>query len=350
MIKIEGLCIDLPGFCLKDIHLSIDKGEFFVFLGPTGAGKTLILEAIAGLIPIKRGKIYIRGIDVTNLPPESRGVGIVYQDLALFPHLTVLENIKYGLHFHKIDKIQAEERLNWLLDQLNLHSLINRLPANLSRGEMQRVALARALMVNPSVLLLDEPLSSLDPNFREEIRRQLKELHQRTAATFLMVTHDFTDVLSLANRAAVINQGKIEQVGEVAEIFQRPRSQFVANFVGARNVLCGYLVNKNNRKYIDTGRIKVEFAQDISGNKKRMYFTIRPEDIIISKTPLQSSARNCYLGKVIRIVNRGAVIYLTVDIGEKMIAMITKASFEQMNIKEKDSVYLVFKASAVHLF
>jgi len=350
MIRIEGLCVDLPGFCLREISFSVKKGEFFVLLGPTGAGKTLLLEAIAGLIPIKKGKIYIDGVDVTNLPPEARGVGIVYQDCALFPHLTVLENIKYGLHFHKIERKEAEERLNWLLDQLRLRPLIKRLPVNLSGGELKRVALARALMVNPSVLLLDEPLSALDPNFREEIRGELKKLHQDTGVTFLLVTHNFTDVLSLASRAAVINEGKIEQVGEVKDVFQRPRSHFVANFVQARNILCGHLFNKNGHRYIDTGKIRVELAEDVAKAKEKVYFVVRPEDIILSRAPVYSSARNCYLGKVTKIVNRGAVVYIVTDIGEEMTAMITKASFEEMNVKEGDSLYLIFKASAVHLF
>jgi len=150
MIRVENLHIDFPGFCLKDINLSIDKGEFFVIIGPTGAGKTVLLETLAGLIPLKKGRIWIGGLEVTTLPLEKRGIGIVYQDYALFPHLTVLENIKYGLHFHKIDKTEAQNRLNRLLDQLNLRSLVKRLPANLSGGELQRVTLARALIVTGS--------------------------------------------------------------------------------------------------------------------------------------------------------------------------------------------------------
>lgn len=350
MIRIKDLYVDLPGFCLKGINLSVKKREFFVLLGPTGAGKTVFLEAIAGLIPVKKGKIYIKGIDVTNLPPERRGIGIVYQDYALFPHLTVLENIKYGLHFHKIDKSKAKKRLNRLLDQLGLRPLIKRLPVNLSGGEKQRVALARALMVNPSVLLFDEPLSALDPNFKEDVRGELKKLHQEMDVTFLMVTHDFTDVLSLATRCAVINQGKIEQVGEVTEVFQRPRSPFVANFVGARNIFCGRLISEDTNRWIDTGKIKVEIADAQIENKEKVYFIVRPEDIIVSKKPLHSSARNCYLCKIVKIINRGAVIYLTADMGERITALITKASFEEMDIKRGDSLYFIFKASAVHLF
>lgn len=350
MIRIKNLYVDLPGFCLKGINLWVEKEEFFVLLGPTGAGKTLLLEAIAGLIPIKKGKIYIKGIDVTNLPPENRGVGIVYQDYVLFPHLTVLENVKYGLHFHKIDKAKARERLNQLFDWLRLRPLSKRLPANLSGGELQRVALARALMINPSVLLLDEPLSALDPNFNEDVREELKKLHQEMDVTFLMVTHNFSDVLSLATRAAVMNQGKIEQVGEVTEIFQKPSSSFVANFVGAKNIFYGRLISKDTNRWIDTGKIKVEVVEDAIEIKEKVYSMIRPEDIIVSKTPLHSSARNCYSGKIVKIVNRGAVIYLTADMGERITALITKASFEEMKIKQGDSIYFIFKASAVHLF
>ncbi len=350
MIRIENLYVDLPGFCLKDINLRVEKGEFFVLLGPTGAGKTVLLEAIAGLIPTKKGKIYIKDVNVTNLPPERRGVGIVYQDYALFPHLTVLENIKYGLHFHKIDKTKVKKQLDQLLNQLRLCPFIKRWPTNLSGGELQRVALARALMVNPSVLLLDEPISALDPNFKEEIREELKKLHQEMGVTFFMVTHDFTDVLSLATKTAVINQGKIEQAGEVADIFQRPCSSFVANFVGARNIFYGRLINKDTNTCIDTGKIKVEVVESAIETKEKVYFIIRPEDIIVSKTPVHSSARNCYSGKIVKIVNRGAIIYLTADIGERITALITKASFEEMDIKEGDNLYFIFKASAVHLF
>ncbi len=350
MIRIENLHVNFSGFCLKDINLSVEGGEFFVLLGPTGAGKTVLLEAMAGLIPIKKGKIYLKGINITDLPSERRDVGIVYQDYALFPHLTVLKNITYGVHFHKIDKNKAKKQLNQLLEQLKLFPLVNRLPTKLSGGELQRVALARALMVNPSVLLLDEPISALDPNFKEEIREELKKLHQEMGVTFFMVTHDFTDVLSLATKTAVINRGKIEQVGEVADIFQRPCSSFVANFVGVRNIFYGRVINKGATTCIDTGKIKIEVVGSAIETKEKVYFIVRPEDIIVSKTPVHSSARNCCLGKIVKITNRGAVIYLTADIGERITALITKASFEEMDIKEGNNLYFIFKASAVHLF
>lgn len=208
MIKTENLNVSLLGFHLYNINLSIKEGEFFVLMGPTGAGKTVLLEAMAGLVPVKSGRIIIGGKDVAKLPPEKRGISIVYQDYALFPHLTVMENIKYGLHFQRVNKKDAEKRTSRLLDELEILHLEKRFPENLSGGELQRVALARALMVNPGVLLLDEPLSALDARFREDVRSGLKKLHRSSGATFLMVTHDFADALSLADQAAVMSDGR----------------------------------------------------------------------------------------------------------------------------------------------
>jgi len=351
MIKIENLCVDFPIFSLRNVNLFIKKGEFFVLLGPTGAGKTVLLEAIAGLIPVKRGKIYIGGRDVTDSPPEKRDVSILYQDLALFPHLTVLGNIKYGLRFKKNNPVRAKKIMSELIEKLHLAPLLNRLPETLSGGEKQRVALARALVVEPCVLLLDEPLSSLDPSFREEVREYLKRLHQDTGITFFMVTHDFEDVLYLATKAAMMNQGEIEQVGEVSDIFQKPSSHFVANFVRAKNILSGKLVEKKGHIFIDTGNIKVEVTNcNLESGREKVYFTVRPEDIVISRNPLSSSARNLLSGRVQEILHRGPVLYVTVDVGEKITALITKASFEEMELRKGDKVFLAFKATAVHVF
>jgi len=236
MIRLESLHIRLPDFSLDNVNLDIPDGEFFVLMGPTGSGKTLLLEAIAGLMKTSSGRIFIDGREMTGQPPEKRGIGIVYQDQALFPHLTVAQNISYGLRYHRTDPEKAREHVAGLVSLLDLDRLLGRLPGNLSGGEKQRVALARALTVQPDVLLLDEPLSALDPNFRDDVRQALKALHVSTGATFLMVSHDFSDALSLADRAAVINKGKIEQVGQVEDIFKRPVSTFAADFVGMKNI------------------------------------------------------------------------------------------------------------------
>ena len=345
MIKIENLNIHLGEFNLHDINLNIEENEFFMLMGPTGAGKTVLLEAIAGLIPTKSGTISVGNINITKLPPEKRGIGIVYQDHSLFPHLTVLDNITYGFHFHKIDKIQAEKRLNRLVKDLDLSHLLKRLPLNLSGGELQRIALARALMVNPSVLLLDEPLSALDTNFREEIRTGLKRLHKNSNVTFLMVTHDFAEALSLADRAAVMSNGRIEQTGKMEDIFQRPDSTFVADFVGMKNLFAAQF---RDTKAL-TGSIEIELGRKPENGHG--YIAIRPEDIVLSKESFASSMRNSFKGTVTGVIDQG--FYYEVDVKVKNVtfkSLITKNSLFELGIQEGIEMLLSFKSTAIHNF
>ncbi|AOY58408.1 MULTISPECIES: ABC transporter ATP-binding protein [Desulfococcus] len=344
MIAIQNLHIALGDFRLSGIDLEIGANEFFVLMGPTGAGKTLLLEAIAGLVPVKSGKIILNEKDVTRLPPEKRFVGIVYQDYALFPHLTVEKNITYGHRYAKRQKKALENRLDYLLDTLDLTHLQHRLPLNLSGGERQRTALARALMVNPGVLLLDEPLSALDPHFREEIRNTLKKLHTASPTTFMMVTHDFVDALSLGNRAAVMSRGRIEQVGRVEEIFQRPVSRFVADFVGMKNLFrANFVDTKAFAKSVEVTLAKKP-AQD------SRYIALRPEDVAVSlNAPESSGGKNCYKGTVMGIVDQGFSYEIHTAVGALTFkSLMTKRLLFELSIKEGKEVYLAFDASAVH--
>ena len=231
MITLQDLTIKLGDFTLDTINLSVNTGEFFILLGPTGAGKTVILEAIAGMIPLASGTIIVNDIDVTFRVPEKRGIGIVYQDYALFPHLSVIQNIRFGLQYTKKDKVKQEKWVETLLQRLGIKEIKNRSVQNLSGGEQQRTALARALAVKPSVLLLDEPLSALDPNFRQEIRTLLQQIHQEFNMTLIMITHDFADAVALGQRVAIIHKGNIEQTGNIAHVFQNPATSFVKQFL-----------------------------------------------------------------------------------------------------------------------
>ncbi|MBN2418217.1 MAG: ABC transporter ATP-binding protein [Deltaproteobacteria bacterium] len=345
MITISGVNIRLGQFNLRNIELTIKKHEFFILMGPTGAGKTVLLEAIAGLIPVTDGTIAVKGRDVTRLPPEKRKVGIVYQDYCLFPHLTVQENIIFGVRYQLIDKSLVHTRFDRLVKLLNLSHLLQRLPVNLSGGENQRVALARALMVEPEVLLLDEPLSALDPRFREEIRHGLKELHANSNITFLMVTHDFAEALSLADRAAVMNDGKICQSGKVNDLFQKPQSEFVADFVGMKNL---FPVRFHGTKALIEG-LEIELERQPANGEG--FIAIRPEDIVLYREPFLSSMRNAFTGQVQRITDMG--LYYEVAIAIRNIifkSIITKRSLFELELCEGITVNLAFKATAVHDF
>lgn len=345
MIRVKNLYVELKEFSLKNINISVERNQFFVLIGPTGAGKTVLLEAIAGLVRIKSGKIIIGKRDITHLPPEKRGISIVYQDYALFPHLTVLNNIIYGLHYHRVEKQEKNRRIKELVQQLNLDPLLHRYPGTLSGGELQRVSLARALVIHPDILLLDEPLSALDPGFREEIRMHLKRLHKTSNSTFIMVTHDFSEAISLGDKVAVINNGRIEQTGEINDIFERPHSKFVADFVGIKNI---FLVNYKDTKAI-IGVLEIETGREWSQDKG--YIAIRPEDIVISNTPLSSSMRNNFQGRVSSVIDKGLFYEVNVSVENvNFTSFITKKSLFDLRISEGSNVYIAFKATAIHNF
>jgi len=346
MIKIESLETHLSGFNIYDINFSIEEGEFFILMGPTGAGKTVLLEALAGLNPVRHGKIFIAGKDVTRLPPEKRGVGIVYQDYVLFPHMTVTENIRYGLHFHKYEHKETEKRFEELIEEFELKSLVNRLPLNLSGGELQRVALARALMVNPSVLLLDEPLSALDPNFREDIRHELKRIHQSSRTTFLMVTHDFAEALLLGNRGAVVNKGRIEQVGKMEDIFQRPRTMFVADFVGMKNI---YDAQFNGSKAIIGDGLELNIGCRSPVRVGRI--AIRPDDIVITKKKYDKNNINAFSGIIAAVVDQGFYYEVHVQVQKLTFkSVVSKKILLESKFFDGAEVFLSFEPEVIHIF
>lgn len=221
---------------LDNINITVDKGELFTLLGPSGCGKTTILRIISGFIAPSEGRILVGDRDITALPPEKRNIGMVFQNYALFPHMTVVENVRYGLLIKKLDKKIVEEKLDKYLDLVGMNDYRNRKIAELSGGQQQRVAVARALAAEPELLLLDEPMSNLDAALRDRMREEIRELQQKLGITTIFITHDQREALSISDRVGVMNQGNCIQIGTPFEVYNNPKSEFVATFVGESNI------------------------------------------------------------------------------------------------------------------
>ncbi|MGH2520910.1 MAG: ABC transporter ATP-binding protein [Anaerolineales bacterium] len=267
---------------VDQISLDIRDGEFFTLLGPSGSGKTTCLRMIAGFDRPTGGRIYLHGQEVSNLPPYERDVNTVFQDYALFPHMTVGENVAYGLMIKKVPRPEREKRLAEMLELVRLPGLAHRRPSQLSGGQRQRVALARALINHPRVLLLDEPLGALDLKLRQQMQIELKAIQERVGITFIYVTHDQEEALTMSDRLAVFSQGRIEQVGSPAEIYEHPATPFVAGFVGVSNLISGPL------------------AHALTGSDEM--FSVRPEKIRVVEPNTPASDGLCVVEGRIRDV------------------------------------------------
>ncbi len=224
---------------VKDVSLSIGKGEFVTLLGPSGCGKTTILRSIAGLVQPTGGEINVAGRRIDNIPIHKRNIGLVFQNYALFPHKTIFENIAFGLKYRKVEKSEIGRKVTRALEMVRLPGVEKKLPSEMSGGQQQRIALARAIVIEPDVLLLDEPLSALDANLREEMRTELKIIQREVGITTIFVTHDQDEALAMSDRIVVMNKGLIEQVGTPEDVYRRPESLFVASFLGQSNLLPG---------------------------------------------------------------------------------------------------------------
>lgn len=311
---------------VDDVTLEILDGEFFSMLGPSGSGKTTCLRMIAGFERPSAGQIFLYGQDVSNLPPYERPVNTVFQDYALFPHMTIEENIAYGLMIKGVSKEDRLKRVGEMLELVRLPGYGGRKPSQLSGGQRQRVALARALINHPKVLLLDEPLGALDLKLRQQMQVELKNIQREVGITFIFVTHDQEEALTMSDRIAVFNQGNVEQIGTPADIYEHPRSSFVAGFVGVSNLLSG------------------EVAKRITGAEDK--FSIRPEKIHVAKPGVKADPDSYQAtGKIRDVIYLGLYTRYLVELdgGGDLVVV-------EQNLKSTSMDVMQVKGQSVQLF
>ena len=345
MLELQSISKRLGSFAISDISINIEDGEYFILLGPSGVGKSVLVEIIAGLIKPDKGRILWNGRDITSLQPQSRGFAVVYQDYALFPHLTVRQNIAYGLKAARIPSKEITNRIDTLAETLHISQLLTRRPATLSGGEQQRVALARALAVEPRLLLLDEPLSALDTNIRLKLQNELKRINRELNISVLHVTHNPQEAMKLGDRICVMLDNKIRKIAEPTQLFRKPSDAKVAGFLAMSNVFA-VTDAKDGCCSIFGHNI---YASSVNDSTSHIW--IKPEEILLSKEPFDSSARNQFKAQVTDLDHRDTLLAVHLTSGKlTLTALITYASFKKLGIEIGSELYATFKSSAVHCF
>jgi len=345
LIEIRNVSITLGEFAVREASMAVERGEYFVLLGPTGAGKTVLLECLAGLYRPERGDVFVAGERVNDIPPERRGLGYLPQDYALFPHLDVAKNVGFGMKLRKKPAAEIERRVKELAGLLGITHLLHRSPVRLSGGERQRVALARALAIEPKVLLLDEPLSALDEQTREGLCVELRRVHQELGTTTVHVSHNFEETLMVADKIGILNQGRVEQIGTPEEVFRRPNSEFVARFVRSENILRGRATRNASGLGIAVGELEFRAAE---GPEGEVCLTVRPEEVEL--TTKTNGQPNLVCGRVVRVVDRGALIRVDVEAGVTLVALMARRAFYESGLAVGREVSAHFDPAAVHVF
>jgi molybdate/tungstate transport system ATP-binding protein len=350
MIEIKELSLRLGEFNLKDVNLSIRDGEYFVILGPTGAGKTVLLECVAGLHRIKKGEIFFDAGDVTRLVPEERSLGYVPQDYVLFPFINVFNNIAFGLKHSKTSAAEIRERVNTIADILGITPLLQRDTRSLSGGEKQRVALARALAPSPRTLLLDEPLSALDLRTAKSLRLELKRIHRQLGLTTIHITHDLMEALEMADRVAVIQDGRVEQVAEPEAMLFYPEGDKVADFIGSPNILdCDYCRNLGQGVMeVGCGNLKLTVAHEGSDVRK---VAILPRHIYVSEDRPPGLSVNGFQSFITAIEPVGNVVKITLDVaGRVLTSEIPSYIFDEMDLSVGKEVFIILRMRRIRVY
>lgn len=334
---------------LDNVSLTIPDGRFMTLLGPSGSGKTTLLMAIAGFTKPDSGNVLLGERNITSLPPEARNFGMVFQGYALFPHLSVAENVAFSLRMRKVGRADMEKRVRSVLDMVQLSHLADRFPRALSGGQQQRVALARALVFEPRVLLLDEPLSALDRRLRADLQWELKELHSRLELTFLYVTHDQEEALSMSDEIAIVRNGRIVQHGEPRALYENPATHFVAGFLGKSNYIEGRFLMRDGVAHLRTQDIEIAVGDNlhaVAGSD--IVVSVRPERITLSDRPPETE-NNVLPGRLIEWSYQGATMACRVQtsLGAFQVQIMTWRS--QLHLSRDLPVWLEWEPSAATL-
>ena len=291
---------------VKNLNLDIANGEFLTMLGPSGSGKTTCLMMLAGFETATHGQIYLEGVPINNVPPHKRNIGMVFQNYALFPHMTVAENLAFPLKVRKMGQAEVQERVQRALDMVQLLKFGGRRPAQLSGGQQQRVAVARALVFDPKLVLMDEPLGALDKQLREQMQYEIKHIHENLGITVVYVTHDQSEALTMSNRIAVFNDGVIQQLAPPADLYERPDNSFVAQFIGENNKLIGTVIEQNGDDCaveLESGETVAALAVNTEGPGKPTMLSLRPERVALN--PADGECDTKVFGKVEELIYLG---------------------------------------------
>lgn len=318
---------------LHDVSLTIKDKEFFTLLGPSGCGKTTLLRIIAGFENVTAGSVYLHGKEIANLPANQRPVNTVFQQYSLFPHMNVEENVLFGLQMRGVPSAQAKKRVQAMLELVQLESFSNRLPTQLSGGQQQRVALARALAPEPEVLLLDEPLSALDLKLRQAMRIELKQIQEEAGITFIFVTHDQEEALTMSDRIAVMSAGNVQQIGTSHEIYDEPTNRFVADFIGESNLLESEIIEHQGGKVLCSLPGGLRVTADLSEHESNIeqgakgHLCIRPERLSLTAT--DTHQENTLSGVVVRQIYMGTDTQLVVELAHGQTVQVRAQNSEQ---------------------
>ncbi len=350
MIEVKGLSLRLGDFSLKDINLSIDDNEYFVVLGPTGAGKTVLMECLAGVQRPRQGEIWLDGKDITRLSPEERELGYVPQDYVLFPFLNVRDNIAFGLKRTKGSAGEVRERVDRLVSLTGIGHLLRRDTRSLSGGEKQRVALARALATLPRILLLDEPLGALDQRTAKSLRLELRRVHRELNLTTVHITHDLMEAMEMADRLAVVREGRVEQVAPPEEMLFHPQGEGVADFIGAPNILdCDYCRSVGQGIVeVGCGGLKLTVPHE-GGHVTKV--AILPRHVYLSETRPPGLSVNGFQAVVTSIDAAGNTVKIRVEVaGIGLMAELPSYIYEEMDLSVGREVFLILRMRRIRCY